>query len=109
MRFLLLLSAMLLLAPACPPSPVSPDAGIPDAAPTSPLDASACLFPAAVCCKSCLALARLGCPEGRPTAGGTSCESACQLVAAANLGVALPDISACRDVACVRALGVACR
>lgn len=56
------------------------------------------------CCKSCQALRDHGCPEGRPTAKGASCEDRnCSSDLPAS--VKLADLSACTTLACIRAPG----
>jgi hypothetical protein len=120
----LLCSPFALAFTACPPQPVTPDAGSggspgtggsvvvdagpvdaskpPDAAPVPPRDAgAACSVPTGPCCRSCAVLAAHGCPEALPTVGGLSCESVCLTANGSHL-VTMPDVSGCATLACIQ-------
>jgi hypothetical protein len=128
--------AFALLLSACPPGPVNPDGGsdgsmgtggspgvggsvVVDAGPDVTPDASlppesTCISPGTKCCRTCLVLAAHGCPEGKPTARGATCEERCQSAESGPAILRTPDVSGCADVACVRTTtkarhGIACK
>jgi hypothetical protein len=84
---------------ACGPSQPLPRTG----APPEPLDPSGC--PAA-----CASLRDLGCPEGQPSAAGTSCEDICARTESSGMFDLHPAcVAGARSVADARACGVRCQ
>lgn len=110
------------LATGCQPIP-SPQPPIADADSSTPIppDVMSDAAPAAhdvaleipsgsQCEQSCAVLFWLGCREGSPTAKGERCTDTCQH-AVDFPGLSLPTAAVikCRDIACVRKAGIACK
>lgn len=122
--------AVLLTSEACPPAPNPPppptpvqDASVPpsrdasilvEASPPAPAPEpqpeAGPVFPTDPCGQACAKLYGLGCREAMPTPRGVSCHDVCQQVEAfAGLTLHPGSVAACRDVACVRKVGIACK